>query len=247
MKLIQLFLPLIVPFATFSQHTEIYEGLTLELGFKTFARSTSTEELIGDSGSGHGYYYFQVDNAQVVGKQGHLQLNFNFDRLMIPLGVGFIHIDEELRGSEHGGYNLTTTPGYFASSFTFKRYSDYGTIYTGFGVNVLPSKEKVFLGPIIRANYLYLFRHVITENESTYTQYEATDYVEQGKGAKHSIRPSVGVLFRLNTQLGLQFNLEAGYNRLNNNAASYNYVEAIKGSAYAQFSIGYDFSKQAKK
>ena len=77
---------------------------------------------------------------------------------MIPLSLGYLRWDQELQGSDRGGYSLNINPQYYGSTFTYKSYSEYVTASSGIGLNVLQNSDKVFLGPTLRANYAFLLK-----------------------------------------------------------------------------------------
>lgn len=243
MKLTTTLTALLIPFLFFAQEGDVFKQLSLELGFKTSFMSSSSEE-VSDGCSGHCYYYYQADESKVLGKQGHIQLSYTRNRVMIPLSLGYLRWDQELQGSDRGGYNLTINPQYYGSTFTYKSYSEYVTASSGIGLNVLQNSDKVFLGPILRANYAFLLKKVVTTDECSYDNgWGASHYLTIRNPSKHSIRPSIGALFRFNTEMGLQFSLEAGYNRSIENSPTLRSINNIKGGVYTQFTLGFNFNK----
>lgn len=238
---------------TFAQENS-YTEFSVEVGAKyTFMAKTSENGSYPCSGE-QCYHRYDLNEAKILGSQGYIQFSYVRNRIMIPFGIGYSNWEENLSGVDEQAIKLFGTTYYDHTSLSYKSHTENANISTGFALNFFRSSEKKFFGPIFRANYTYLFGtgKVVTVNESQTTtatsvsKGNATDYLNVGEQSKHTLWPSLGVLFRFNTKKVLQFNLEAGYDWANRNSVSLGRIAPITGGIYAQLSLGFKLNKISK-
>jgi hypothetical protein len=241
MKLLTILIALLIPFLFFAQHEDSY-SMSIEAGIKyTYASKSSKEGT--KSSPGHNFHTYQLDQSKTQGTHGFVQVSFMNDQFIFPIGIGFLRWQEELNGSYRGGSNLLMNPSYYGADVAYKSYTDYGNVFVGAGVNFLQHSDKQFFGLMFRVNYLYMFGNgrVITQDEN------ATNYLNLSAQLKHQVRPSAGIIYRLNTQTPFTASFEAGFDLTARNSTTMGSINSIVGGIYTQFSIGVDLEKLLSK